>query len=563
MKKWTFICLGIIAAAAATFAIVKLCGNTSDDQASLRNVSDNLVVAYVNIDQLATKGAFDEHIDASNRKMLATGLSSAIAERSLGDHASNIITDLSATGIDIKEPIYAYYDEAENFVIAAKVKDVASVDKTFALLSFMMEQDGNEPLTIEHKGNNRITRLDHETITAYNDNYIVITANASRDTTTEDAIDALEHPIGDLSIFGESDIAIYANCDKGMSLMRTMLESTKAEYELMAAEDPYYDDSVAEIEETLAIINSYAKYIKKDANAIVALTFDPGRITLNTTVRGIDTSEFENIVKRTHNKHLEYISEDAAIIANVGMNGKRYAEIIDLILGSKYFTESEYNTFEVNMIAGIASDAIESIDGDLTLAVEDIVGRYNSYYDSFYEEHHANASLQSVSASAIIDVTDNYIISNLGQFIGGFLHREDSNHYYGSFSGLDVTIGQDDNVFHAGINTTYDIKEDSAADADWFPCVENSLSYVVVDVDNLMDYSYIEAANKMLMNDMDPVTRDIYAQYVDMCDYIYLSQPELSEAELIITLKDDETNALKQIVDVIMPVLVSEIMLNM
>ena len=215
------------------------------------------------------------------------------------------------------------------------------------------------------------------------------------------------------------------------------------------------------------------------------------------------------------------------------------------------------------MIAGIACDAIESIDGDLTLAVEDIEGKYDSYYDSFYDEYHANASLQSVSASAIIDVRDDYIISNLGQFIGGFLHRQDNRHYSGSFSGLDISIGQDDNVFHAGINTTYTLKHDSAADAEWFPYVENSLSYVVVDIDNLMDYSYIKAANKMLMNDMDSVTRDVYAQYIELCDYAYISQPNLTEMEVVITLKDDDTNALKQIVDVIMPVLMNEIMTNM
>lgn len=565
MKKWIFICLGIIAAVAATFAIVKLCsnGDASDEQVPQRNISDNLVVAYINIDQLATKGAFDQHIDASNRKMFATVMSSAIAERSHGDHASNIITDLSTAGLDIKEPAYAYFDEMENLVVAAKVKDVANVDKTFALLSFILEQDGGEPLAIEHDGANRIIRLDNDVITAYNEKHIVVATNSSQEVSKEVVIDALRRPINDLSIFGDSDIALYANYYRGMTLLREVLENTKAEYELMAAEDPYYDDSIVEIDEILAMMDKYAAYVKEDANALISLTFDPGRVTLNATVNGIETSEFEDIAKRTNNKHLEYISEDAAIIANIGMNGKRYAEIIDLILSSTYFTESEYNTFEVNMIAGIACDAIESIDGDLTLAVEDIEGKYDSYYDSFYDEYHANASLQSVSASAIIDVRDDYIISNLGQFIGGFLHRQDSRHYYGSFSGLDISIGQDDNVFHAGINTTYTLKHDSAADAEWFPYVENSLSYVVVDIDNLMDYSYIKAANKMLMNDMDSVTRDVYAQYIELCDYAYISQPNLTEMEVVITLKDDETNALKQIVDVIMPVLMSEIITNM
>ncbi|MBQ8366280.1 MAG: DUF4836 family protein [Alistipes sp.] len=564
MKKWIFACMGVVAAAAVTFAIVKLCGSDSaSSEVPQHKVSDNLMVAYINIDQLATKGAFNEHIDASNRKLLATMMSSAITERSHGDHASNIITDLSTTGLNIEKPAYAYFNEEGGFVLVVDVKDVANVDKTIALMSFMMEQDGNEPLVVERDGNNRIIRLDREAIAAYNNKHLVVVSNTSGEVTTKEATDALKRPISNLSIFGSSDIAIYANCYKGMSMLRQVLETTKAEYEEMAMVDSYYEDSIVEIEETLDLLNTYAAYVKEDANAIISLTFEPGHVVLRTTVNGIDTTEFEGIAKRTNNKHLDYISEDAAIVANIGMNGKRYAEAIELLLASKYFTESEYNTFEVNMIAGIACDAIESINGDLTLAIEDIEGDYDSYYDNFYDEYHTNASFRSIAASAIIDVTDNYIISNLGQFTVGLLHRQDSNHYYGTFSGFDISIGQDDNVFHAGINTTYDRKHGSVADADWLPYVEKSYSYVVVDVDNLMDYSYIEAANKMLMNDMDYVVRDMYAQYVDMCDYIYLSQPSLTEAEIVIVLKDEQTNALKQIVDVFMPTLVGEIMQNL
>ena len=78
-----------------------------------------------------------------------------------------------------------------------------------------------------------------------------------------------------------------------------------------------------------------------------------------------------------------------------------------------------------------------------------------------------------------------------------------------------------------------------------------------------MSYSYIKAANKEIMEDMDFIERDIYNKYIDLCDYAYISQMSLDEAEVVIVLDDKQTNALKQIVDVIMPTLSSLMMQNM
>ena len=65
------------------------------------------------------------------------------------------------------------------------------------------------------------------------------------------------------------------------------------------------------------------------------------------------------------------------------------------------------------------------------------------------------------------------------------------------------------------------------------------------------------------MEDMDFIERDIYNKYIDLCDYAYISQMSLDEGEVVIVLDDKQTNALKQIVDVIMPTLSSLMMQNM
>lgn len=569
MKKGILLCLAaIIVAAIAAFAVITIYDGGAKEQSkkenmSLRSEIDDLLVFYIDLDQLATKGAFDQYLDENNRKMFATMASSAIANKSLASHASNIITDFSASGLNFKKPAYAYFNEDGNMVFVIEVKDVANVDKTVELLSFIYQEEEGEPLPIERNGKNRIIDLGGKAIIGYNGTRFVIAANTEGDDARAIAVDALKRPLSNLSIFGDSDIAIYANYDKSYGIMRNILETTKAEYEELALEDDYFEGSVMEIEQVLTIFDSYSGMIKKGANAIVSLTFEAGRATLNSTVNGIDMSKAKDIVKLTNNKHLNYISDDAAIVVNIGINGKKYAEIIDLVLNSEFFTNSEYNTNEVNMIAGIACDAIKSINGDFTIAVEDIQGKYESIYDSYFDEYYGSVNVTGASASVMIDVDDSYIISNLGQFAGGFLRRQDNTHYYGSFSGLDIALGQDDNVLHAGINTTYDRKANSAADANWVPSVENSLWYAVVDVDNLMSYSYIKAANKEIMEDMDFIERDIYNKYIDLCDYAYISQMSLDEAEVVIVLDDKQTNALKQIVDVIMPTLSSLMMQNM
>lgn len=569
MKKGILLCLAaIVVAAAAAFAVIKFYDGSTEEQASKENIAtrsdiDDLLVFYIDLDQLAAKGAFDQYLDENNRKMFATMASSSIADKSLASHASNIITDFNASGLNFKKPAYAYFNEDGNMAFVVEVKDVANVDKTVELLSFLYQQEEGEPLPVERNGKNRIIDLGGEAMFGYNATRFVVATNTESYDAQAAVLDALKRPLSNLTIFGNSDVAFFVNCDKGFNMARTFLENTKAEYEELALEDEYFESSVMEMEQAMSLINTYSGMIKKGANAIVSLTFDPGRATLSAKVSGLDTSEFEDIAKRTNNKHLNYISDDAAIVANIGINGKKYAEILNLVLTSDYFTNSEYNTNEVNMIAGIACDAIKSINGDLTIAVEDIQGKYTSDYDSYDDEYYSSVNVTGVSASAMIDVDDSYIISNLGQFAGGFLSRQDSNHYYGSFSGLNITLGQDNNVLHAGINTTYDRKANSAANANWIPSVENSLSYIVVDIDNLMGYSYIQAANKEMMEDMDFIERDIYSKYIDIFDYAYVSQMSTNETEVVIVLDDKQTNALKQIVDVVMPTLSSLMMQNM
>ena len=78
-----------------------------------------------------------------------------------------------------------------------------------------------------------------------------------------------------------------------------------------------------------------------------------------------------------------------------------------------------------------------------------------------------------------------------------------------------------------------------------------------------MNCSYIAAANQALVSDMNSESADVYNKFVDICDYVYMSQSAPTAGELVIVLDDKQTNALQQIADIVMPIIVRELFANM
>lgn len=559
MKKKITLCLvAIIAIIAVIIAVVAIYRPGSLKETFTRRAQiDEPYFGYINLKQLATKGAFEQYFDENNRKMLASMASAEISDKAMADHASAIITDFSASGLNFEQPAYTYIDKDNNQVIVIEVLDIAKVDKTMELVAYLYAESNDHTLQIQHDGDNRTTQIDNALL-GYNTTRLAVAFNDSNDVSDTILIDALERPLADLSLFDDYDVAAYVHLGKVVDIARGELEAQKGEYLKLAEQDSanyYYDDQIASIDEMLVQINDIAQHVNENSYGILSLTFDAGRATINAYTQNVDSLPTNGITKHVSNDHLRYVDISAPIVANIGLNGEKFVEVADLILQSRYFTESEYNTNDVNMVIAIVRDVFKSIDGDLTIAVENLEGSYASYY--------GNASLRNVAASVMVDVKDNYIISNLGQFAGGFLRREDSTHFSGGFGGFNITLGQDDNVFHAGINSPYTVRGEAATDAEWFHNINESMGYMVVDVENLMACSYIAAANKALINDLDSEYVDMYKKCVDVCNYIYLSQTEPAAYEFVIVFDNSEANALKQITDIVMPHLMKQMMANM
>ena len=102
----------------------------------------------------------------------------------------------------------------------------------------------------------------------------------------------------------------------------------------------------------------------------------------------------------------------------------------------------------------IVCDAISTIDGGVTVALNRIDGSVKYTYNRYWDEYSISPNIKSVEAMIMADVADTYIINNIAQFAGGFLNKVDSTHYTLRLMNYKFSMGQDEQLFHLGVNMT-------------------------------------------------------------------------------------------------------------
>jgi hypothetical protein len=227
-------------------------------------------------------------------------------------------------------------------------------------------------------------------------------------------------------------------------------------------------------------------------------------------------------------------------------------ELMDVELGS-----------QERMVIAVLCDAIESINGEVTAAVESIDGQMRERINYFSGTIEHDPVLNSISAAVMMDVTDNYIITNVGQFAMGLLRKVDQNKYVGQFSNYAITLEQEDTLLFGGVNMQREIDANPASEAKWAKDVANSYFYWVLDVDNMLANDFINSCNEMIIKKIDYGYREMYTSLTQILSYIYNASPEALQNETVIVFDDKQTNSLEQLTDAIMPVVMREINNNM
>ena len=547
MKKRTLIiaiaAVLLVGAAVACFFIFG--GNNNRHNTNAKPM-DDMVAFYINVDQLVEKSAINNIITDANRSLIATVLASELDDPKGAEYIKSVMSDLSNTGINTKKPIYGYANTMEtliglNFevILVAEVADAAKIDRTLALA----EEVTGMNMEVEHKGKMRTLPLGDDCIIGYNDSRFIlsITSDNSAHKVSKKAFDR-ETP--DLGAYAKYDIAYSANLIKVLDLACKSIESDideDMEY-LMMCEYEYEKEWVAEnitnMEQQLKTIKQFKDNFTDDSNAIMGLSFEKGRIVAEAIINGYN-SEYE-LNKKVSNDYLKYVSKDAIAVMNMAVNGSMLSKMVSDFATTEYAELLGIGRGEFNIYMGILCDALKSINGDVTIALEDING--NLYYGT-----------QSVDALLAIDADDDYIISNIAQFGEGLLEKRGKNSYGFEFDVFDFTIGQTDEALYLTVNSDFKQQSSPATKSAWYTDMKNSYGYLVLDIDNLMDNSLVASSYRSFMRQMDKSFAETTTSFIDSCSYAYINATTPNSAQMVLVFDDRNTNALEQITRQVVP----------
>ena len=486
------------------------------------------MVYYFDIQQLATKAAISKHIGPEQRRLLATAAAANIEDSALASHAEAVFNDFNQSGIDFTKPIYGYLHKSNNaFVHIAEVCDVDNLDKTFDVLSYLAEQEVNMPLNIECFDDYRAVYFNEFTV-YYNDSRLAIVVVDGADATVI-AEEVMSLPLLDLSLFGDADAALYVDVNPALDFVK----------------QKYADDGYS----NLVGAN---ENIGENAQLITSLTFDPGRVIVSTQISGVDTLSQDVEKKIISNNHLNYIDDDALALLGARVDGVKLAEMLKPMLSREHLARVGvgYNN-ETSMAIAIMLDAIETIDGDLTIALESLDMKLKKHINYYWDSASYYPEFKSVDAAVMADVTDTYIISNIAQFGAGFLQKVGSNHYALKLGDYAFNLKQDESLLFAGVNMLPEPTTSPASNAEWFEGVKEGVFYFVLNVD--------EVAKNSAYKSYIGYTDDEYlATIIEMLSYAYLTSGVDYNTELALVFDNPDVNALEQLCDIIIPMLLEE-----
>lgn len=531
MKKRSLIVLCVIVTIlliSAVAAVLYGLGNRGNvDTGDKRVVLDEELVFYINLNQIVEKSAINNTLTDANRKLLATVIAAESGKPEGALYIAELMENLDNIGLNTSIPMYGYGNMNEEFLslnydltFVAEVMDAAKIDDFVSFLS--------EDLDIIREGDMRTVLLDEEYTIAYDNKRFVIAIG------NNNISEAFNRPNADLSAYEKYDIAFDVKLKPILNLGRRYEEANIAEnMELMEAckyqwEQVWYEEVIAESEKRLANMAKFEDMMTEESNVTLGVLFDNGRAVTEVVANGIDVGY--QLDRQVSNDYLAYVNNDALAVLNLSVNGERLTDLLSKNISAEYADMFGISRNEFNVYFGILTDAIKSIDGDVTVALNDI--------------------LDIVVA---MDVIDNYIISNVAQFGSGILKKRGDDLYGINYGGYSFAIGHADNTLYATINSSFEKRETTAADNAWVDDVDGSYGYLWMDVDNVMNNSYISAAYNRQLRNMDKEDAELVNGIIKAFDYAYLSFNTPNSIEFVIVFDDKSTNALEQVVNQVMP----------
>lgn len=342
-----------------------------------------------------------------------------------------------------------------------------------------------------------------------------------------------------LPAYEGSDVAVCMSYDNMSSFMKLGLEQQEGAL-----------NRLFPMEALRAYVEKTLLEPMKNGRMDCALSFEDGCICLDAKMTG--NTKWANILKPCSNENLDNVSADALVVANVAIDGEEYLKLVDEMISwcKKEYPnfESEYSDYLAKIgMRGLTFDderkLLGSINGDVTLAINNIKPVLKD--DAMTADVDACA-MAKVTNPSIMNALENSSIANTPEVI-----KLDDHTYTANTNGVNVYFGQQGDLFYASTPSMMAPKSPNVTSASWYPEVQGSKAYAVVNFSSLFSIPEVKQALCKSLADKFGYGSEYNAavQLVESLDYLLFTAPTFDSVNLTLALKNKKENALKQIVD--------------
>ncbi len=491
------------------------CSGVSSDSYTSAIPEDAMVVAYFDINQLVEKSEIMDLITPAQRQSLAEAASS---EMDGGDRefVKEVVMNLDNTGIDTSAPVYLYMTsniEEPCGVVLIKLNDKDRMNRVFETI----EEQNGEVMIMENNGRTIIETYEDGFHCGYNESALVFTfGDNDRKAEREliKALDAIEQNVQTIiPDFGNSDIAYHLNMDEVINAL--------------AAEDPYLARD----------IEPMMDYIKGTRTTLM-LEFTNGHITAEYRMDNASEKALEMqqavMADKVNNKFLNYVSKDALAVMNLNINGEKLFNTLKVneLFRQLMLEEFANNEAELDLYLTLAKPYVECVAGDITAAL-------NSLEEAGYGD-------PVVNAVAMAEVKDESLINAISAaaLSEGMTEYESKKYLLQIDERNTAYVGQEDGMLFGSIGTKPQTYNDSAKRAEWIDDVDDSYSYIVLNLKGMFTNPFISEIFYEEFGDYETMKflRKTF-------DYAYANCESASEAKIDVVMEDKSQNSLKVIVD--------------
>ena len=484
----------------------------------------------------------------------------------------SLLDDFRNTGVDVEAPMYLFTQLVDNenvFVgIVAKTYKRALLDKLIDFIPGGLKSEESGCTYVDVNGEGAL---------AYNDVAVVIGGvsplqghryevdsygNYAR-VEPQNKVDLKPLLIGALTdatnCSGGAVLPSYEGCDAAVCLrVEPVLEVAK---EIM--NESLKHASVRERAEVYSALHMVEK--AKNGRIDAALNFANGSIQFNAKVGNFPKLEGLQL-KPCSNANLKNISANAWAVANVPFDGAMLVDVINKMLENHpelqgaldAALKSEFNYHNSNMdldtivksVKNVVLASIFSIKGDLTVALNNY--SEEQYWDPNYDYYGAYRTRANVDACAMVNVTNESIMQavDLAQALAYIdFERNGYNRYRVVADGVGINFGIEQKQLYA--KTDYvSYVETPATAASWYPAVQGSYGYVVVNLSSVLSDPKLKyEIEEGLKEEFGySTTYGSAIKLVKSLDYLLLTAPTPESLSLQLVLKNKNENVLKQIV---------------